>query len=115
MRLITLKSCEREELSVKLYPRLMEQFSEPFPGLCGILSSVLRLTNPSEIAVKPASLTLYGERSCDTEQRHSELTVSEGFSFLSLLYTKPHLTKKFMPPKSIPGLLNNLAVHADAL
>lgn len=46
MRLITLKSCKQEELSVKLYPRLMEQFSEPFPGLCGILSSVLRLDKP---------------------------------------------------------------------
>ena len=46
MRLITLKSCEQEELFVKLHPRLMEPFSEPLPGLCGILSSILRLDKP---------------------------------------------------------------------
>ena len=49
MRLIKLKSYEQEEVFVKLHPRLVEPFSELFPALCGILSSIPRLDKPGKV------------------------------------------------------------------
>lgn len=111
---IELRSCQQEEFLVKLHPRLIEPFSEPFSGLCGSLSSISRLdklqwnSNETSISCTLQRQKLWHRK--ETFEVNSEWRIVMPFSSL-------HQAMSYQiacPQHAIPGLLEDLAVRSDA-